>query len=85
MWENNHDDHDWVDLPGPASWYPENYNYRKHGFFVPMEQNMELFREAFELLLVEADTIPQAFGRVDFASGEFRMMNTHELLFRFIH
>ena len=29
------EDGDWVTLPGPAEWWPEDFDYAKYGFDVP--------------------------------------------------
>lgn len=77
------DDSDWIQLPGPADWYPDTYDIEKHGFFEPQEKKKELYQEALELLSFPETRVPREYQRVNLVCGELRMMNTTELLFKF--
>ncbi|KAI9840974.1 MAG: hypothetical protein M1837_001103 [Sclerophora amabilis] len=45
VWKNmaHWGEDEWVTLPGPAEWWPEEYNFEKHGWIVgEAEMNQEL-------------------------------------------
>ncbi|KAI9853714.1 MAG: hypothetical protein M1813_001830 [Trichoglossum hirsutum] len=60
----NEDAHDvaspesgWYELPGPSSWWPDNYDYRKHGFDVSVTYLR--YQEALALVLNDFDEVPE--------------------------
>lgn len=85
------EDTDWVELPGPASWW-DNYDFDMHGFGVASPLGAHLYHEAFLLVLSIKDVtsenaknrvVPVEFNRVKIQGNELRMMTDEEILFSF--
>jgi hypothetical protein len=64
------EDPEWSTLPGPSDWWPEDFNYAKHGFDIPSDKDG--FLEAF--LLLQADDPPAEFDLVSPNKHEFRLL-----------
>lgn len=52
----------WYELPGPSSWWPDNYDYRKHGFDVSVTYLR--YQEALALVLNDFDEVPEMWDQV---------------------
>lgn len=59
-----------VDLPGPAEWWPENYDYKRYGFEIPDIDNGH--EEAFAMLHVNDE--PERYAFVFPADDDLRVM-----------
>jgi hypothetical protein len=63
-------DAEYVELPGPAEWWPENYDYEKHGFAVPAVDNG--YQEAFAMVF--SDEEPERYAFVFPSDDDLRVM-----------
>jgi hypothetical protein len=63
----------WIDLPGPAMFWPEGYNFELFGFSVPPPEKAALYQHAFEIAAFE-NVAPEDFGLVLPSGGELVMM-----------
>ena len=52
---------EWVDLPGPAAFWPDDYNLELFGFGLPPFEKAPLYLRAWEIATMEAKE-PQDFG-----------------------
>jgi len=63
VFEDGDESKEWVTLPGPEEWWPENYDYVQHGFDTPLTNNgyqtaffmMHALEEPLEFKLVNPD------------------------------
>jgi hypothetical protein len=63
-------DDGWYDLPGPAEWYPEDYNFKKHGFDVLAKDDGH--EEAFTMVWAESE--PERFNMILPSMDELQVM-----------
>lgn len=52
----------WYELPGPSDWWPENYDYRRHGFDVSAVNLRH--QEALTLVLNDFEEVPEVWNEV---------------------
>ena len=62
---------DWVDLLGPASWWPDDYNKEEYRFAVPVENG---HKKAFELLRKRWEVEPKDYELIFPSDQDLRMM-----------
>ncbi len=37
-------------MPGPANWWPEDYDFKGHGFWVPDQEDAPRYKGAWDLM-----------------------------------
>ena len=52
----------WYDLPGPAEWWPDNYDFGKYGWEAPNEDLVQEF--VFALAMSTGDVVPEEWDQV---------------------
>jgi hypothetical protein len=45
------------ELPGPAEWWPEGYNFKGHGFWVPEQEDAKGYKAAWDLMYQSLDKL----------------------------
>jgi hypothetical protein len=66
---------EWVTLPGPAAWWPQDYNYTEHGFDTPLTDNG--YKAAFSMIFVTEE--PANFKLINPVDHELQVLpNTIE-------
>ena len=65
-WAFEESDDGWVTLPGPAIWWPNDYNYAQHGFDTPLADNG--YKAAF--LMIFAAKEPAEFELISLVKDE---------------
>jgi hypothetical protein len=64
-----------IELPGPANWWPKDYDFERHRFDVPSADNGE--EEAFAMLFVDEE--PERYAFIFPSDQDLRvMMDTAE-------
>ena len=51
------DKEEWVDFPGLANLWPDNYNYERFGFGLSLMEKAPLYQRAFEIAILELDEL----------------------------
>jgi hypothetical protein len=62
-----------VDLPGPAAFWPDDYDLESFGFGLPPLDKAPLYLRAWEIAIME-DKEPQDFGLLAARDDELVMM-----------
>lgn len=70
LFEVGDESNEWVTLPGPAEWWPENYDYAQHGFDTPLTNDG--YQSAF--FMMHASEEPLEFGLVNPAENELQVL-----------
>ena len=55
------DKDDWINFPGPAALWPDNYDYERFGFGLPSLEKAPLYQRAFEIAVLEQEE-PEDFS-----------------------
>lgn len=69
LFEDCDESNEWMTLPGPAEWWPENYDYAQHGFDTPSTNDG--YQTAF--FIVHSREEPPEFELVNPASNELQV------------
>lgn len=60
-----------ITLPGPAEFWPEDYDFEKHGFYMDT-RNKANYEEAYAMVFVEEE--PKRYGLIFLLDNELRVM-----------
>jgi hypothetical protein len=70
------DAEEWVDFPGPATLWPDDYDLERFGFGVPPLEKAPLYQRAFEIAVLEMDEL-EDFAFVLDSPNDLVMVNNY--------
>jgi hypothetical protein len=73
-WLSAADEEEWIDLPGPAAFWPDDYDIESSGFGLPPHSKASLYQRAFEIATMEEEE-PKDFGLLVPSNEELVMMD----------